>query len=184
MKRLLLIGGPMGVGKSAVCERLLERLRPGAYLDGDWCWRRNPSTVTPEAKAMVLDNICAVLGRFLASPEVEYVIFGWVLHQRETIDAILARLPLAGVEVFCFSLTAPEEVLLTRLRGDIAAGRRKNDGVEARSLAYRPLYAGLGTILIETGERTPDEAAGAICARLAERREFASGTDGKDGGTA
>ena len=86
--------------------------------------------------------------------------------------------------MFCFSLTAPEEALLTRLRVDIAAGRRKNDGVEARSLAYRPLYAGLGTILIETGERTPDEAAGAICARLAERREFASGTDGKDGGTA
>ena len=38
MKNFILIGGPMGVGKTAA-SRLLQRQLPGcAFLDGDWCW--------------------------------------------------------------------------------------------------------------------------------------------------
>ena len=96
MKRLFLIGGPMGVGKSAVCEQLVKRLQPGVYLDGDWCWHMRPFSVTDATKAMVMDNICALLGRFLACPELDNVVFGWVMHQQEIIDAVCARLPLGG----------------------------------------------------------------------------------------
>ncbi len=73
MKTLLFVNGPMGVGKTAVCKALLERLTPGVYLDGDWCWNMNPFHVT---KAMALDNITAMLSRYLACPELDYVIFG------------------------------------------------------------------------------------------------------------
>ena len=66
MKTLIFINGPMGVGKSVVCKALLERLTPGVYLDGDWCWNMNPFQVTDETRAMVLDNITAMLSRFLA----------------------------------------------------------------------------------------------------------------------
>ena len=41
----------------------------------------------------------SVLARDLRCPELDHVIFGWVLHQQETIDTILSRLPLEGVEV-------------------------------------------------------------------------------------
>ena len=69
MKRLFLIGGPMGVGKSAVCEQLVKRLQPGVYLDGDWCWHMRPFSVTDATKAMVMDNICALLGRWVENGE-------------------------------------------------------------------------------------------------------------------
>ena len=52
MKRLILVGGPMGVGKSAVCRALMERLSRCLYLDGDWCWDASPFQVTEETKAM------------------------------------------------------------------------------------------------------------------------------------
>ena len=78
----------MGVGKTAVSQKLLERLAPSAYLDGDWCWKINPFRVTDETKAMVLDNITAVLSRFLACPELDYVIFSWVMHQPEIAGSI------------------------------------------------------------------------------------------------
>ena len=94
MKRLILVGGPMGVGKSAVCHALMERLSRCLYLDGDWCWNMRPFSVTEETRALVLDNICSVLARDLRCPELDHVIFGWVLHQQETIDTILSRLPL------------------------------------------------------------------------------------------
>ncbi|WP_418717653.1 hypothetical protein [Bilophila wadsworthia] len=44
-KQLILVGGAMGVGKSAVCRELLRQLTPGVWLDGDWCWNMNPFVV-------------------------------------------------------------------------------------------------------------------------------------------
>ena len=44
-KQLILVGGAMGVGKSAVCRELLRQLTPGVRLDGDWCWNMNPFVV-------------------------------------------------------------------------------------------------------------------------------------------
>ena len=166
MKQLILIGGPMGVGKSAVCRELLDLLQPGVYLDGDWCWNMRPFSVTEETRAMVLDNIRALLGRFLRCPELDYVIFGWVLHRQEIIDAVLGPLPLAETSVKCFSLLASPEVLRLRLEGDMAAGLRPRDGVVERSLSYLPLYRELDTVKIDTDGLTPGEAAREICRRL------------------
>lgn len=165
MKRLILVGGPMGVGKSAVCAALLERLQPGAYLDGDWCWTMRPFSVTEETRALVLDNICGVLSRDLACPEIENVIFGWVMHRQEIIDTILARLPLKTVNVKAYSLLVSPAVLRARLEGDIAAGRRERDVVE-RSLGYLPLYAALDTEKLDTGELTPAQAADIIARKV------------------
>lgn len=36
MKKLIIINGTMGVGKSTVCKQLLKILAPGVWLDGDW----------------------------------------------------------------------------------------------------------------------------------------------------
>ena len=37
MKRLILIGGSMGVGKTTVCNELKLQLKKSVFLDGDWC---------------------------------------------------------------------------------------------------------------------------------------------------
>ena len=65
MKQLFLIGGPMGVGKTTVCQQLKQKLPGSVFLDGDWCWDANPFLVNEETKAMVLDNICHLLNNFL-----------------------------------------------------------------------------------------------------------------------
>ena len=170
-KTLLLIGGPMGVGKSAVCDELAERLRPGVYLDGDWCWHMRPFSVTEETKAMVMDNICAMLSRFLRCPELRYVIFGWVMHQQSILDEICQRLPLEGVTVHRLSLLASEDILRRRLGRDVAAGRRTADCI-GRSLAYLPLYGEVDTQKISTDGLTPAETAARIAALAGERREL------------
>ena len=168
MKRLVLVGGPMGVGKSAVCRALMERFSRCLYLDGDWCWNMRPFSVTEETRALVLDNICSVLARDLRCPELDHVIFGWVLHQQETIDTILSRLPLEGVEIINISLLASPEALRTRLERDMADGRRPRDGVVERSLAYLPLYEKLNTWKLDTTRLTPEEAAAQISRLLGQ----------------
>ena len=164
-KTLLLVNGPMGAGKSAVCRELLELLRPGAYLDGDWCWMTRPFQVTEESRAMVMDNITALLGRFLRSPALQYVIFGWVMHQEEIARTILRRLDLMDTVVARYTLLCSPETLRERIEKDIAAGLRTLDAAE-RSLAYLPLYEGQPTTKIMTDRLTPSQPAMAIAAQI------------------
>ena len=161
MKTLIFVNGPMGVGKTAVSQKLLERLAPSAYLDGDWCWKINPFRVTDETKAMVLDNITAVLSRFLACPELDYVIFSWVMHQPEIAGSILERLDLAQTKVCRYTLLCSESTLRRRIVQDIQAGLR-NSGAMEHSLSYLPLCASQDTFKIMTDELSPEEIAAQI----------------------
>lgn len=158
MKHLILVGGPMGVGKTAACRELQNILPKNVFLDGDWCWDMKPFTVTDETKAMVQQNIAFLLNSFLRCSEYENVIFCWVMHMQEIIDEILANLDLNGVNVHAFSLVADEEALTRRIMGDVQAGVRSED-VIARSLAYLPKYAALNTRKIDTSEISAAEAA-------------------------
>ena len=144
MKRLYLIGGPMGVGKTTVCQELKRLTAPSVFLDGDWCWDMEPFQVTAETKAMVQENIAFLLGQFLRCSAYETVIFCWVMHQREIIQELLASLPLEGVEVRAVSLLATAETLQARIGKDVAAGLRTWDVLE-RSLQRLPLYQDLPT---------------------------------------
>lgn len=158
MKRLYLIGGPMGVGKTAVCRELQRRLERSVFLDGDWCWDAHPFQVTEETKAMVLENICFLLNNFLRCPAYEHVIFCWVLHRQELIDALRSRLDTKACEVRAISLVCTPEALSARLERDIRAGRRGPEALE-RSLAYLPLYRLLDTEKLDVSRLTPAGAA-------------------------
>ena len=161
MKTLFFINGPMGAGKTTVCKKLLSRLGASAYLDGDWCWNINPFRVTDETKAMVLDNITAMLSRFLACPELDYIIFGWVMHQPEIAQTILGRLDLCETDVRQYTLLCTGTTLQNRLEKDIRNGLRNSD-VLKRSLDYLPLYDQQNTIKIITDVLSPDEIADQI----------------------
>lgn len=149
MKNLYLIGGPMGVGKTTACRALQQRLPNCVFLDGDWCWDMQPFSVTDETKAMVMDNICHMLGNFLRCSAFDNVVFCWVMHQQSIVDDILSRLPLQDAAVHCISLIASAEELTARLQTDIDAGVRQPD-VIGRSLDYLPLYEGLNTRKVDT----------------------------------
>ena len=156
MKHLYLIGGPMGVGKTSVGRALQQRLPNCAFLDGDWCWDMKPFYVTDETKAMVMDNICHVLGNFLRCSTFDNVVFCWVMHQQSILDELVSRLPLRDVELHCISLTASRSALADRLQKDIEAGLRQPD-VIGRSLDYLPLYEGLNTQKVDTTGLTIEE---------------------------
>lgn len=161
MKRLYVIGGTMGVGKTTVCRRLARRLPNSAFLDGDWCWDMHPFQVTEETRRMVVDNICFVLNSFLRCSAFESVVFCWVMHRQEILDGILSCLDTAGWQVHAISLVCRPEILRARLEGDIAAGLRAGD-VLARSLARLPLYDRLDTRKLDVSGLTPEQAVDQI----------------------
>ena len=158
MNHFYMIGGAMGVGKTAVSRELL-RLLPGCVmLDGDWCWYMDPFRVNEETKRVVMDNITFCLDNLLRCGQFENVVFCWVMHQREIIEDILGRLCLEGWQVHNISLVCDESTLRERLWGDIEAGIRSED-VIGRSVERLPLYDALPTEKIDVSRMTAREAA-------------------------
>ena len=161
MKTLYLVGGPMGVGKTSVCQLLKRRLDRCAFLDGDWCWDMDPFVVNDETKEMVLDNICFVLDRFLHCTEFENVVFCWVLQQQDIWDAILSRLDTRGWRAVRAALVAPPEARPRRRQGDLDAGRRPPEAVPPR-LARPAPHATPDPPPTPTSERSAEETAGCL----------------------
>ena len=158
MKNLFFIGGPMGVGKSAVSRELQRVLPDCALLDGDNLWDMRPFVVNEDTKACVLANIIACLNNFLACPQFKNIIFCWVMHEQSIIDGIVSQLDLNGARLISLSLICKKRTLLKRLSRDIRRGARKED-VKERAINYLPLYAGLSTAKVETDGLTPAEIA-------------------------
>lgn len=162
-KKLFLIGGTMGVGKTTACQILKTKLPNSVFLDGDWCWDSHPFIVTEETKRMVVDNNCYLLNNFIRCSAYEYIIFCWVMHMQSIIDDILSRLDTSSCEVKTVSLVCTPEALATRLQGDIKAGRRAPDIIE-RSTERLPLYSALDTVKIDVSDISPEQVAERISA--------------------
>lgn len=158
MKRLYLIGGPMGVGKTTVCRELKRLTAPSVFLDGDWCWDMEPFQVTEETKAMVEENIAFLLGQFLGCSAYQTVIFCWVMHQQAIVEELLSRLPAEECRIHTVSLVCTPEVLRERVERDIQAGVRQPGAVE-RSLQYLSCYDALSTQKVDVTGCTPEEGA-------------------------
>ncbi len=158
MKKLYLIGGTMGVGKTAVSQQLKNDLPNSVFLDGDWCWDASPFQVTKETKAMVTDNICYLLNNFLRCSAYENIIFCWVMHEQFIIDSIIERLNADNCDVKCISLMIDEATLRNRLEADVNAGIRTEDVIE-RGIARISKYQSLNTIKIDTVNKTIKQVA-------------------------
>ncbi|WP_422563170.1 AAA family ATPase [Clostridium botulinum] len=53
-KKLIIINGIMGVGKTATSKELNKKPNNSVRLDDDWCWMMNPFTVNDQNKNMVI----------------------------------------------------------------------------------------------------------------------------------
>ena len=163
MKRLYLIGGTMGVGKTTACQCLKQRLPACVFLDGDWCWDMHPFVVNDETRQMVMENIAFQLNNFLRCTAFENVVFCWVMHEQGIIDSLLSRLTLNDCAVCAVSLICSPETLRKRLQRDIDAGLRQPD-VLGRSLARLENYKRLRSRLLFTDGLTPTQVAQELAA--------------------
>lgn len=144
MKHVYLIGGPMGIGKSTICNQLNQDLDYSVFLDGDWCWNMDPFVVNQDTKNMVLDNITHCLNNFIHTPGIENIIFCWVMHKQDIIDQIIQKLDTEGVDIHLISLICEKEELIKRMLID----RRDNQTIR-KSLQYLELYKDLDTQKID-----------------------------------
>ncbi|MBQ6819950.1 MAG: AAA family ATPase [Clostridium sp.] len=158
MKKLIIINGTMGVGKTTTCLELQKLIPKNVFLDGDWCWNMNPFVVNHETKTMVISNIVFLIDNFIKCNEYENIIFCWVMHEQNIIDEILEKLELENCKEFIFSLVCTEEALKQRLETDINSGKRSKD-ILIRSLPHLSKYQKINSVKIDVSEITPTKSA-------------------------
>ena len=139
MKKVIFIGGTMGVGKTTISKLLKKQLDHSVMLDGDWCWDMHPFVVNEETKAMVLNNIVYQLQSFIHCSVIDNIIFCWVLHEQTIIDEIVKRLDLSQCQFFSLSLVCDEKTLKEHLQKDIDLNIRDSD-IIARSMERMSHY--------------------------------------------
>ncbi|MGN0144051.1 MAG: AAA family ATPase [Clostridium sp.] len=152
-KKLIIINGTMGVGKTTVSRRLYKALENSFWLDGDSCWYMNPFVVNDENKKMVIDNICFILNNFIRNTMSEYIVFNWVIQTDDIMNLVLDGLKLKNVEVYKITLMCSRESLEGRIAKDISCGLRDVDSLN-RSIENLKLYDKMDTLKINTDHKS------------------------------
>lgn len=165
MKRLIVINGTMGVGKTATCKELNKRLNNSVWLDGDWCWMMDPFIVNEENKKMVKENIIFLLNNFMNNSNIENIIFNWVIHDESIMEEILLGLKNIGYDLEKITLICSKSALKARISKDIDEDKRDISCLE-RSLNYLDLYKDMNTEKFDTSEKNVDEVVDEICTYL------------------
>ncbi|MBL4930960.1 AAA family ATPase [Clostridium paridis] len=156
MKKLVIINGAMGIGKTTTCRELYKSLDNSVWLDGDWCWMINPFVANEENIEMVQKNINYMLNSFLNNSSIEYIVFNWVIHLEEIFESILKNLDNIEYEVYKITLMCSEEGLRKRIGKDVENNLRDEDCIN-RSLDRLKLYKDMNTIKIDTSDLTVSE---------------------------
>lgn len=157
MKKLIIINGTMGVGKTTTCKNLYEKLNNSVWLDGDWCWMMNPFCVTEENKKMVEDNITYLLNSFLGNSQLQYIIFNWVIHREEIFDLLLNNLKGNEYEIYKISLICSEKELKRRMLED-----NRDEEIIKSSVERLRAYQSMNTVKIDTTNSTTEETVNEI----------------------
>jgi len=157
--RLLLLGGPTGVGKTTALRELERRISNSAVLDADDVWRVSAELATPQNRRIALGNVIDVMkGYFEAGCELGVV--SWVFARPALYQPVLDGLDGIADSSRLLYLVSEPETLRERLqkRGEV----HKYD----YSLSRLKLIESLPFKRLDTTELSPAEVADWICEEL------------------
>ena len=153
MKKLIVVNGAMGVGKTRICKELNKKLMNNAWLDGDWCMMMNPFFTETNQK-MFLDNIYYILNNYLSNPAFEYILFSWVIPGEDMINYMIKKLRGHDFDVIRITLLCGDNELKERMLRD---GR--DEATIETSMLYQEAFRSIHTIKVDTTELSVLETA-------------------------
>ena len=158
--KVIILNGPMGVGKTAAGKRVAERVPGTAFIDGDWCMDLHPFVASHETKAMAIDNILHMIRNYQSCSECRMVVLAWLMDESWVMESLRAGLSAMQAETVSFTLTCDRDTLTERWKNDRSCEWR-TDRWLAVSLASLPAFASMENI-IDTGGLSVDSVADLI----------------------
>ena len=147
--KVILINGPMGVGKTAAGKRAADRAPGTAFIDGDWCMDIHPFVGNRETKAMAVDNILHMIGNYMKCSECRMAVISWLMDDAWVLRSLLDGIASLGAEARSVTLLCDRETLSERWEKDRECPWRTEEWLKA-SLSSLPYFAALGNVIDTT----------------------------------
>ena len=158
--KVIIINGPMGVGKTVTGKRIAEKNPGTAFIDGDWCMDLHPFVGNHETKAMAVDNILHMIGNYQRCSECRMVVLVWLMDDPWVLRRIRDGLSALQAEVRSVTLVCDRETLIRRWKNDRACEWRTDRWLEI-SLASLPYFSSMEDA-VNTGGSSVDQVADRI----------------------
>ena len=158
--KVIVLNGPMGVGKTTVGKVIADRNPGTAFIDGDWCMDIHPFVGNPETRAMAVDNILHMIGNYMKCSACSMVVLVWLMDDPSVLRSVLDGLAALRAEVKSVTLICDRDTLIRRWKNDRSCEWRTDQWLEI-SLASLPRFASMKDA-IDTSNLSVDQTADMI----------------------
>ena len=158
--KVILINGPMGVGKTTVGRCIADHFPGTAFIDGDWCMDIHPFIGNDETKAMAVDNILHMIGNYQKCSLCSMVVMAWLMDDPWVIQRIKDGLSTLRTDVKSVTLVCNMESLVRRWNSDHGCDWRTDEWLNI-SLKSLPAFASMDHV-IDSSHLTVEQVADLI----------------------
>ena len=136
--KVIILNGPMGVGKTAVGKYIADHTPGTAFIDGDWCLDIHPFVGNRETKNMAVDNILHMIGNYKKCSECKMIVLVWLMDNDWVYEAIEDGIKKLELEIKSVTLTSDTATLTNRWHNDKTCPWRTDEWlkVSTKSLDY------------------------------------------------
>ena len=154
---VIIINGPMGVGKTTVGKYIAEQNPGTAFIDGDWCMDIHPFVGNRETRAMAVDNILHMIGNYQKCSVCDRVVLVWLMDDPWVIQRIAEGLSSLQVAAKHITLACDAESLIRRWKKDQNCEWRTDDWLDI-SLRSLPDFAAMDQV-VDTSDLSVEQVA-------------------------
>ena len=158
--KVIILNGPMGVGKTTVGKYIADHYPGTAFIDGDWCLDLHPFVGNRETKAMAVDNILHMISNYMKCSVCKMIVLVWLMDDPWVLQAITDGLAALQAEVKSVTLVCDRENLIRRWENDHNCEWRTDEWLKV-SLASLPAFAAMGNTM-DTAGLSVDRIAGRV----------------------
>ena len=148
--KVIILNGPMGVGKTTVGKYIADHHPGTAFIDGDWCLDIHPFVGNQETKAMAVDNILHMIGNYQKCSVCNMVVLVWLMDEPWVIQKITQGLSAMQAEVKNMTLVCSRESLIRRWKDDHDCEWRTDEWLNV-SLKSLPGFASMENTIDTSG---------------------------------
>ncbi len=162
--KVIVLNGPMGVGKTTVGKYIADRNPGTAFIDGDWCMDIHPFVGNAETKAMAVDNILHMIRNYRECSACSMVVLVWLMDDPWVIRRITEGLSALRAEVKSVTLVCDRETLIRRWENDRNCEWRTDEWLDV-SLKSLPGFAAMDNAT-DTSGLSAEQVADLVVRRL------------------
>ncbi len=155
--KVIIINGPMGVGKTTIGKYIAEKYEGTAFIDGDWCFDLHPFVGNRKTKTMAIDNILHLVDNYRKCSICKMIVLVWLMDEQWVYQKIADGISDLGLEVKSAVLVCDKNNLIDRWKNDKKCEWRTEEWLEV-SLTSLLYFSSLEN-RIDTSDLTVDLAA-------------------------